>query len=118
MWLTTDTDVACALRVTDTQLNVTRTYSLLDAFILPKVAFNPITVDDWHKMPMPARMARINAFREYVNDLEAIDVEAIQTNDVFRPAVEAPGEPAVDWILKTGYWNDAGAWYDTAKWKN
>ena len=107
MWLTTDTDVACVLRITDTRLNVTRTYSLLDAFLL----FPAITVSDWHKMTMPPRMERINAFKEYVNELEAVDIAAIQTNEVFRQAIP-------NWILRNGYWNDNGSWIDTSTWRD
>jgi hypothetical protein len=112
MWIATDTDVACTLQVTDTRLNVTRTYSLLAMF----PAFPAITVDGWHKMKMPQRMERINAFKAYVNELEDIEVDAIQTNDVFRPAGETPGVSPSDWILATGSWDDNGYWKDTAAW--
>jgi hypothetical protein len=111
MWLTTDTDVACVLRITDTRLNVTRTYSLLDAFLL----FPAITVSDWHKMTMPPRMERINAFKGYINEVESVDIAAIQTNEVFRHN-EMPVAPATGWILATGFWNDNGYWDDTAQW--
>jgi hypothetical protein len=112
MWITTNTDVACRVSITDKLLNVTRTYSLLDAFL----AFPAITVDEWHKMRMPPRMERINAFKNYINEVEAIDIEAIQTNEVFRPAGETPGTPAKGWILETGFWDDDGRWMDTATW--
>jgi hypothetical protein len=107
MWLTTDTDVACRLTVIDTRLNVTRTYSLIAAF--PE--FTAITPDDWQKMLMPPRMERIKAFKAYINDLESIDIDAIQTNDVFR-------RNEGGWILATGYWNDNGDWDDEAKWND
>jgi hypothetical protein len=65
---------------------------------------------------MPPRMERINAFKAYINELENIDVEAIQTNDVFRRN-EKPVQPTTGWILATGYWNNYGYWDDTAKWQ-
>jgi hypothetical protein len=100
------------LSITDTRLNVTRAYSLLDAFS----SFPSITVDDWHMMKMLPRMERINAFKVYVNEDESTDIEAIQTNDVFRHN-EKPVEPAIGWILATGFWNDKGTWYDTERWE-
>jgi hypothetical protein len=114
MWITTNTDVACRVEITDKQLNVTRTYSLLEAFL----TFPAITVDNWRKMRMPPRMERINAFKEYINDLEVIDIDAIQTNDVFRQSGATPGIPPLAWILADGVWNDNGAWYDDASWKD
>jgi hypothetical protein len=61
-------------------------------------------------MSMHLRMERINAFKAYINELEITDIDAIQTNDVFRRNKGV-------WILATDYWNDDGYWDDNDRWK-
>jgi hypothetical protein len=90
-----------------------RTYSILAPF----PSFPVITVDEWHKMTMPPRMERINAFKEYVKTLEGIDINTVQTNDVFRRN-RMPNAPVTGWILATGAWNDEAYWDDAAAWRD
>jgi hypothetical protein len=111
-WVTSDTDVAYILAITDTWINLTKTYNLLAAFN----AFPAITVEEWQKMTLGLRAERINAFKAYVNQLELVSVDSIQTNSVFRPSNVAPGDAIEKWLLSIGYWNDAGVWDDKKRW--
>ena len=40
------------------------------------------------------------------------------TNEINAVVLMYPANTASQWILKTGFWNDAGVWDDTAKWKD
>jgi hypothetical protein len=111
-WFTTNTDVAYMLAVTDKLISLTKTHSLLAAFY----SFPDITVEEWQKMSMSSRTSRISAFKAYVNNLELINIDATQTNDVFRSSDVVPGDAIEKWLLLTGYWNDEGVWDDRGRW--
>lgn len=82
-WVTTKRDVATSLTVHKkvTGINIPgypKTYSILSAF--PGVT--AITVNQWQKLA--DRSYRIEAFKQYIKTAENIDVDATQTNDVYR----------------------------------
>ncbi len=92
-WITTDTDAARTLVVQKVAAGqplpgYPKSYSLLDAF----GSYPAITVDQWHKMNRMPRDERIAAFKLYVGQAEGLNVDATQTNDVYRPSEEVPGE--------------------------
>lgn len=91
-WITTDTDVACTLVVSkhvDGQIvpGYPKRYSILDGFSTYPV----ISVNEWHKMEMTSRDARIAAFKAYVGQIEETNVDATLLNDVYRSSTETPG---------------------------
>jgi hypothetical protein len=111
IWFTTATDVSQTLTVSKS-FGAVRNYRLLDAF----GSFFPITSDEWHRIPMSQRLNRITAFKNYVNEIERIDIDSVQRNSVFRPSTIIPGELAETWLFATGVWNDAGIWNDKYYW--
>jgi hypothetical protein len=92
-WITTDTDVACTL-IIDKIVNgqhVTaypRTYSILALFSV----FPAISIEEWRKMIYSERQERITAFKNYVNSIENIDIDAVQTNSITQPTTGNIGE--------------------------
>jgi hypothetical protein len=115
-WFTTDTDVAYMLSITDVLIGLAKTYSLLNAFNGQSGSFIAVSVETWQKMPAGTRASRINNFKWYINQLEAIDINAIQTNDVYRQSDAVPGDAIEKWLLATGSWNDGGVWDDKQRW--
>lgn len=92
-WITTDTDVACTLTVNkiisgQQVIGYPRTYSILDAFD----TYEAITTNQWQKLSSVQRDARIDDFKSYVNNVESIDTDAIQTNTATRPTSGNVGE--------------------------
>jgi hypothetical protein len=91
-WVSTNKDIATAIIVNKTVLGqpllgYPKTYSILDTFAeLPE-----ITEREWQKMPYSQQSERIIAFKDYLNDLESMDINATQTNDVFRDSAITPG---------------------------
>jgi hypothetical protein len=91
-YITTNTDVACTITVTKKVVGqllsgYPKTYSILDAF----AAQPAITERAWQKMPYTQQSARITAFKSHINGLEGMDIDATQTNDVFRDSAATPG---------------------------
>jgi hypothetical protein len=91
-WVSTNKDIATKIVVNKTVLGQSlsgypKTYSILDAF----TAQPAITERGWQKMPYSQQSARIIAFKTYVNELESMDINATQTNDVFRDSAVTPG---------------------------
>lgn len=89
-WVTTNRDVATSLTVHKKVggINISgypKTYSILSAF--PGVTV--ITVNQWQKLA--DRSSRIAAFKRYIKTAENIDVDATQTNDVYRTSTTPPG---------------------------
>lgn len=92
-WVTSGTDVACSLTVQKVLLGQVvsgypKTYSILDAFD----DYPSITLNEWHKMAQDPRNERIAAFKLYVGQIEDVSVDDTQTNDVYRPSEEVPGQ--------------------------
>lgn len=115
-WLTTDLDVACSITVIkkineNVTLGYPKTYNILYAFM----QYDVISVIEWQKMEYTQQLNRINAFKNYVNNIEFININETQINNVFRLAIGTPGE-LVGWLLSQGVWNDSEVWNDKAKW--
>jgi hypothetical protein len=77
-------EVATMLKAVSTALGIERTYNLLAAFD----TYPAITVKQWQEMSPEFLLERIAAFKAYINALEVIDIDEIQTNDVLRTALK------------------------------
>ena len=92
-WVSTNKDVAISIMVTKTVLGQAltgypKTYSILSAFDTQ----GAITENEWRKMPYSQKTARISAFKDYINNMESMDINSTQINDAFRDSAVTPGQ--------------------------
>jgi hypothetical protein len=90
-WVSTNKDVATKIVITKTVLGQNlsgypKEYSILDAF----AGQTAITERAWQKMPYSQQLERIIAFKIHINELENMDINTVQTNDVFRDSDVVP----------------------------
>jgi len=57
-------------------------------------------------------------FGEALKGVNTFATSILTSSSTGNPSfvVEEAYEPASNWILKTGSWNDSGVWEDTANW--
>jgi hypothetical protein len=88
--VSTDKDIATRIVINKTVggqplSGYPKTYDMLGAF----AEAPEITEDAWREMSYSEQFERIIAFKNHINGLEEMDIDATQTNDVFRDSIKS-----------------------------